>query len=287
MGVRVVAKTIVPGLLLVSVSFAGPLVGQTQEQSEPAYRWQLEGLQQAFCVDFLMDTALARKNVEKALEGYLPLPASSVANLHPALTGVIRRDSSYRSWVPSRLCLLGGRAVDADGRRFSEEGGEPGRQMVGFWGIAAAPEELLSDPADPGLMVAPVLFGSNHRLTRAAEVAGLEVDRFRENWGMVPESLTEERYAAKIMKAELRWDGHLAGSVPDSGFTFHASFMVRGKRNVPWLGRVELYPDAAQAMVGAFTVHGKDDLSKALHNSPIRMLTPMMWGGEGQFLFYR
>ena len=153
--------------------------------------------------------------------------------------------------------------------------------MIGFWAVAARHAD--SSGVD-SLFVLRTLFTNNHRVARNADLGGVRMETLKERLDEVPET-GDPRYEVKIEKAELRWDGHLAGE-PAVGSVRQLTFIVRGKRNVLFHGRAILEPEWQQPIVGSLKIHGKGDLAKGLSGSPIRMQGPAFWAGSGSFEFY-
>ena len=73
-------------------------------QAEPGVTWSLQGAQVSFCIEFLMDSAAAAKQVRKTDKGYQPVRADGFGPLHPALHALLERRPEYGAWVPSSLC---------------------------------------------------------------------------------------------------------------------------------------------------------------------------------------
>jgi len=248
----------------------------------PTVTWSLHGLELGFCIDFLMDSVVATKQIHKTARDYLGLPAREFGRLNPALAGLIERRPEYGAWIPSTICFLAADSLMVGGRVNTDR--DPAkRQMAGFWGVAARPP---TDPSVDSLLVVRALFTNNHRVSRATETKGLEAATVKESLGMVPER-EDQRYETRIERADIRWDGHLAGAAPDSGESRTWTLAVRGRRNDMWTAVVRIWPRHQQTMVGSLLIQGKGDLAAALKGSPIRMQTSAFWSGVGTLEFYR
>ena len=270
-------------LLLLASMTAPPRVDAQMPvgQGEAVLRWALQGPQVSFCIEFLMDSSAATKQVRKTDKGYQVVRADVFGPLHPALQAMIERRPEFQTWVPSSLCIIASDSVSVGGR-LSTSDDEDNRQMVGFWAVAAKPEG--SNGVD-SLYAVPFMFTNNHRIARNSELGGIKLETLTERFDVVPET-GDRRYEVKIQKAELRWDGHLAGDEPDPGATREWAFVVRGKRSVLLLGRGRIDPGHQQPIVGSLKIGGKGDLAKALQASPMRMQGPAFWAGSGSFEFF-
>ena len=113
-----------------------------------------------------------------------------------------------------------------------------GDQMVGFWAVAAKPK---GSTGVDSLYTVPLMFTNNHRIGRNSELGSLKLETYKERFDIVPET-GDRRYEVKIQKAELRWDGHLAGEEPNPGVTREWAFLFAGKfTDKPFFGGFNRY----------------------------------------------
>jgi hypothetical protein len=271
------------GLVAVAVSSvaAVPLVAQEPGADRT---WQLEGLRSGFCVQLLLDPA--SKALENLPEGFRPLPASQLTDLHRALRSDVEGQPELASWSPSRLCL---HAIDtvrtADFTLADRSGKRP--YLFGMWTVAAA------DPSGTARDVVLQLFVSSGRLIRSARLAGHVAQEARLMMGKVPfvdvegTPSTEDRFQVKMGKTTVTWDGHLAGDSAQVQAPIEIAWASRGEKGEARTGRLILRPAYSQAMVGSLKVDGKDAFAKALKASPTRFAGPAYRGGGGVVSFAR
>ena len=268
-------------LILAFGASSSPVRLEGQDAPESKARWILAGLRTGYCIDFLMDSTAATKQVRKVDKGYLVVPAGNYLRLNPALDALVGRRPEFAQWIPASLCIITADTMTVGGRTVTDDDPEQ-RQMVGFWGIAARPaDELLSDT----VMVVRVLFTSNHRIDRNSELDGLKVDTVDEDRGDMPDTPGDRFYHVRVKKTDIHWAGHMAGS-PMESEPRRWTLMFKGTKNSSWLADVRLEPEQQQYFVGSLRIQGKDDLAKAMKASPMRMQGPAFWGGAGRFEFY-
>ena len=111
-----------------------------QDAADPKAQWGLVGLRTGFCIDFLMDSTAATKQVRKVDKGYVVVPAAYYRRLNPALEGLVGRRPEFAQWIPASLCIISANSVTVGGRTVSDDDPDK-RQMVGFWGVAARPAD--------------------------------------------------------------------------------------------------------------------------------------------------
>lgn len=272
------------GLVAAAVSSPGtvPLVAQKADPADGT--WQLEGLRSGFCVQLLLDPASeALKNLP---EGFRPLPASQLTDLHRSLRSDVEGQPEFASWSPSRLCL---HAIDTvrtgDFTLADRSGKHP--QLFGMWTVAAA------DPSGSARDVVLQLFASSGRLIRSARLAGQVVQEARLMVGKVPAvdvegtPSAEDRFQVRMGKTTVTWDGHLAGDSTHVSVPLEITWIGRAEKGGVRTGTLMLRPVYAQAMVGSLKVDGKDAFAKALKASPTRFAGPAYRGGVGVVSFAR
>ncbi len=267
-------------LALVLLAGAIPLAAQAGAPGgAPRLVLGLQAVRWTFCVDFLMDSSAAAKRLPNS---HAPVRADGYGPLAPVLRRLIVDEAQYGGWIPAELCLLAADTLRLDNDRFSEK--DAGKyQLLGFWSIAATPR---AGTPDDGLGVVVGLYSTNWRVERSAELAFLDMDVIKDDMGKVPES-PKDRYEARIGKTVVTWDGFLAVDSTAAQNAPERRWWLDGLRNAVWTGRLTLRPAWERRLAGSLRISGKDDLAKALHGSPIRMLGPMYSGGSGEIRFYR
>src|SRR4051812_39192541 len=79
-----------------------PLVAQQRSPEREGPVWTLEGLKAGQCVRFLMDPAVAAKELRP---GSRLVRADQDDGLHPALRSVVEGQPEFAAWTPASLCL--------------------------------------------------------------------------------------------------------------------------------------------------------------------------------------
>jgi hypothetical protein len=226
-----------------------------------------------------MDPASAAAQLEV---GFQPTPASRVAGLRTPLKYVVGSDTAYANWVPAHLCFLDYASVTSGEHLIHPEGGEQS-SMVGYWAIAAR----RVGAGNGGDEVAVVRWWTSHwRIRQTTELAYIPMKVVERTWGKVPES-TRDRYAVRIGKTFVTWEGTLPsgpGAVPAP---LAESLVFDGQRKTAWTAHATLTPQWTRPLAGVLRVEGKDDLAKALQASPIRSFGPLYGGGDGRVEFQR
>ncbi|MEO8199237.1 MAG: hypothetical protein ABI679_01830 [Gemmatimonadota bacterium] len=270
-------------LPLLSLVLGVSTVSRAQQSSQVVQHWSLDNLRAGWCVSFLIDPAMANDDLPR---GFRARAASTFPGLSPALSTLIRNEPNYATWIPSQFCaghfdqVKIGETVLGDARPALND-----TQYLGMWLIAGAPIAPAPDSATQTFFLA-TLRTSNWRLIRLAETALIPAEYAEPFAGKVPESI-EDRYRVKMGGTSLTWDGHRAG---DSAWTapgIQQKWWAVNTRGARIMADVRMQPDSAQNVAGTLQFTGKDDLSKSLRASPIRMVGPLMWGGSGSIEFTR
>ncbi|MCI0408652.1 MAG: hypothetical protein L0191_08820 [Acidobacteria bacterium] len=237
-------------------------------------------MQAGFCIEFLIEAAAAQREMPKV---YFPLRATDAESLGPALRRLIVDEPQYQTWVPSEFCVYGFEAVSVGERRLTDKD-HP--QVVALWRIAAGGDAVRPPGGSGGSYFARKILTNSWRLQRLAEPAFVDVEMLKQAAGPVPETAVE-RYEVRVNKTVLTWDGRLTGDTVAVAAERICTWVVEGRRGVFLQGTSLLRPKKSLAMAGALRVQGKDALAKALKSSPIRMLSPMYFGGSGEIAFRR
>jgi hypothetical protein len=266
----------------IQIASSTPLAAQTGDTE--AHRWRLGGLRSGFCVQLLLDPA--SEVLRELPAGYKPVPASQARDLHRSLRDVVKDQTEFASWTPSRLCF---HAVDTIRTSEFTLGDRSGRhpQLLAIWtATATGPDGAAHD-------VALDLFANSQRLIRSARLSGQPVQEARLRVGKVPEEdengvpSSDDRFEVKLGKTTITWDGRLAGDSAVVRVPLETAWTATGARGALVKGRLTLSPTASRAMVGSLKVDGKDRFAKALKSSPTRFAGPAFHGGEGMVSFER
>lgn len=266
--------------LLPSLGFLGVLATPAPAQA-PGYSWAFTGVEFSACVEFLVEPALAGKQVDP---GYQIIPAAGFSSLSPVLRREIEGDTVHATWVPSRVCVIEAPQVTTGDNLLTPEGKMGGQEVVGYWAIAARRTD--GSPRSDQWFAAQ-LWTNDWRLRKQTESEFIPVGMLKRSRLPIAES-DRHRYEIKIGKTVLSWDGKLEGrdstAASDPG---QSSLIFQGTRSIRWTATVSSQPLWTRTLPGVFRVEGKDDLAVALRASPIRMFGPMYWGGAARVDFTR
>ncbi len=262
-------------LTVALAALARPVAAQQPE----ADRWQFDRLQFGFCIEFLVDSAHARKLLP---DEALPLRADAVAGLGAALRSVVEGQPEYRSWMPASLCLYRFGTLDVAGRQLGGKAPKEDKdadregEALGFLLLAARAPSAGSGDADLGRK----LFTTSWRASKLAEGGQVQLETIRASFGKAPKG-TDDRYTIRLGRTTLLWDGHptrdsTAGGAVERKWT--ALSREGHQLRFTWT----LQAQVTRGLVGALVVQGKDDLAKALQASPIRFVGEFVQGGSGQ-----
>ena len=261
---------VVSGLLTLSLS------ATLSAQSIQAQAWGLQNLRARWCVYFLMDSVSADKRLTN---DYQPRVANDFPGLSPAVMRLIHDEPGYSSWIPAQFCSSLFDQALVDSRAVGDSSTTPGdSQILVTWLIGATPKADTSG-ARPTYYVS-MLRSDNWRLLRQGELWQLPGERAEHTVGKVPES-TEDRYEVKLGRTIVTWEGHLAGDSAWSAPPVEERWFTQSARNARISAQASFHPVSAQSVAGVLRIVGKDDLAKSLRATPIRMVGPMMWGGNG------
>lgn len=259
---RRAAHAPVPPTLL-ALTLLLPAVARAQS---PVATWTLESVVDRFCVSYLVDPALAAKQLGSR---FAPVSADRVDGLHPAVAQLVAGEPAYRAWVPAEICVIEAARL-VSGSRTASEGGRP--VIVGYSAIAAT-------PAGGGeVEMRGSLFSTSGSVRRLASDQLIHVDGVDYSKGIVPEG-TDQRRALEYQGARLIWDGRIidpATAASDRPIVL----AVDGKRNRPLTAGVRQAAEWERSTVGNLKVQGKSDFAAGILGSPIRMAGPVTGGGN-------
>ncbi len=266
------------GFLAVTSSVAA------QQTPEVRQEWSLENFRASWCVHFLIEPAMAEDDLPRQFHAR---PARGFPELIPAIHNLIQGEPNYADWVPSEFCSVhvdqikvGDALLGTSNPPLSDT------QYLGVWLIAASPTSAAADSLSRPSYFVSTFRTANWRLIRLAETSLIQVQYAEPSAGKVPES-TEDRYRVKMGGTVLMWDGHLAGDSARAAPLSEQDWWSLNSRGARQLAQVRWQPEKAQNVVGSLQILGKDNLAKNLRASPIRMVGPVMWGGQGTVVFSR
>ena len=163
-------------------------------------------------------------------------------------------------------------------------GSEGAAQSLDYWLIASRAENG-RDTSSTWYLVS--MESSNDRLIRLAGLVLLAMEHRDATMGR-SEDTGESLYQVDMgHRSSLVWEGHLAGDSAAAAPRISQNWIVPGQRGTVFRASVELAPTSTQPVAGILRLSGKADIVKALGDSPLRMLGPAVWGGEGSFRFIR
>jgi hypothetical protein len=238
--------------------------------------WALEGLSSGHCVRFLIDPAAVRKQLGPGLR---LIRADQDPKLHPALRTVLGEQPEFAAWTPASLCLFYSDAIRLGGRRLGSKNPKR-KQMLGVWAVGAtegggARRDMVLD-----------LFGSSGELVHVADQGRVKVHEASSAISKAP-GTGNDLYDIRVGKTRLIWNGRAAGDTTAIEQPMQELWMTRGANGTFWKVTATMRPAWTRSLVGVLTVEGKDDLAKALKNSPTRFVGPLYLGGGGELRFSR
>jgi hypothetical protein len=253
------------------------LQAQTGSENKKSQLLALEGLRAGYCIRFLITPNEASKEAER---GFVLVPASEDATLHPALRQVVEGQPEFRSWIPSSFCLYYAHAVQLRDQRITKKNADKA-QMVGVWSLAAV-EEGSKSRRD----LVPELYASRGRLNDLAEPLLVRLNEINSEVSKVPDT-SDDEYVIQIGKTRLIWSGRTARDSTPVATAFEESWWLKGLRQAVWNVHMTLAPAWSHPLVGTLRVEGKGGLAKLLKASPIRFVGPLYSGGSAEMVFSR
>jgi hypothetical protein len=254
---------------------APPSPRLADEQTASAQEWTFANLIGGFCLEFLADTADARRLLPNDA---VPLRATTPGvKLHPALARVVKDQPEYASWTPAEVCVYRFGAATIAGTEIVARPGDG--ETIGWVGVAGR----IAASQPEGSLVATQLFTGGTKAQKASEAGRPELRKLKLSVGKAPKS-NEDRVILEFGKTRLMWDGHAASdSTAVAGpVVEHWARAIRGGAVI---GRWELNSVQQRSMVGAVIVEGKDRFAQALRKSPIRYVGPLYQGGNAKLSF--
>ncbi len=260
-------RRVTRALVLLTSVFPLVLLPEAARAQGPVATWVLEGVNDRFCISYLVEPARA---AELLGSRFIGVAAERVEGLHPAVAQVVAREPVFGTWVPAEICVIDAARVSS-GTRVATEGGRS--VILAYSGLAAVPV----GGGGPPLMRASV-FSTSGALRRLASDQLIHVDGFKYSKGTVPDG-TDQRRTIGFGGATLIWDGRVvepAGTPAARVLTLATD----GKRNRALAAGLSQAAEWERATVGNLRVQGKSDLAGALIASPIRMVGPVTGGGS-------
>jgi len=265
-------------LTLAAATFYGPLplLAQEADVGRLGPVWTLEGLQAGQCVRFLIEPAMAAKQLRP---GTRLMRADQDQSLHPALRSIIDQQAEFASWSPSSLCLYYADAIRLGARRLRSKDPRK-RQMLGVWSIAATEQGA----SRRDLVVE--LFGASGELAHSARQAKVKLSEAQSSRSK-PAQSENDLYDVRVGKTRLIWNGRATGDSTRVERPFREVWLAKGASGTMWRIQTTVQPTWMRPLVGVLTVEGKDDLAKALKASPTRFVGPLYFGGGAELRFSR
>lgn len=267
-----------PALLVAGLAgFVTPirLVAQASP-AEVKVRWSLGTSSGAWCVHFLVSPADAEQHLPR---GYRPIPAAETVGIPPAVARAASDEPEYAGWVPARACVVFLASVGIGDRQYGR--GDGGKELALFWwGVSAAGDHL---PRETGGLALRQLATNSSGLKRQMELELVRMERIDIDKAPIKES-EDERTRVRFNDSELAFDGHPR---PDSTLKpslIHELGAMSGDGNKVWVFDVSMQPTTIAGLSGALRFQGRDDLTKLLSRSPIRLLGSLTSGGSGEAL---
>ncbi len=264
-----IARHVATAIIVIAIPAAA------QEAAPQNVAWSFANLMNGFCVAFLVDSNDARSLLP---DEALPVRASSVERLNPALARAIADQPEYAAWIPGQLCVYRFGRAEVNGSELVAKEGEG--EAFGWVGLVAR-----ATPDQPqGSFVATQLFTSDWRAQRASEAGRLQLKQVKMQFGLAPKS-TDDRYVIQLGKTTVIWDGRAGADslVPSEPEVHH--FLREARSGPPSVARFEVRATERRSMIGALIIEGKDRLARALRKSPIRFAGPLLRGGQGSLSF--
>ena len=259
-------RRVARALVLLASVFPLALVPGVAPAQAPVATWVLEGVNDRFCVSYLVEPGQAAEILGSRFTG---VAAERVEGLHPAVAQVVSSEPAFRSWVPAEICVIDAGRVSS-GQRVASEGGRS--VILGYSALAAMP----AGGGSPAMRAS--VFSTSGSLRRLASDQLIHVDGFKYAKGTVPDG-TDQRRSIDYEGATLTWVGRIlepSGTPAPRALTLATD----GKRNRALAGNLSEAAAWERATVGNLRVQGKSDLARALIASPIRMVGPVTGGGS-------
>jgi hypothetical protein len=267
-----------PALLVAGLAgFIAPihLVAQASP-AEAKVRWSLGTSSGAWCVHFLVSPADAEQHLPR---GYRPIPAAETVGIPPALARTTSDEPEYAGWIPARACVVLLAGVGIGDRQYGR--GDGGKELALFWwGVSAAGDHLA--PESGGLALRQLATNSSG-LKRQMELELVRMERIDIDKGPIKES-EDERTRVRFNDSELAFDGHPRADSTLKLGPIHEVGAMSGDGNRVWVFDLSMQPATIAGMSGALRFQGRDDLTKLLARSPIRLLGSLTSGGTGEAL---
>lgn len=269
-------------LMWVALALAAASVS-AQQSAQPLQEWTLQNVRASLCVHFLMDSAVADKELPKE---FRTVRASDFPDLSPAVENLIAGEPEFQSWVPAQWCSFYYDQVKIGDQTLGNANPQLGdTQYLGAWLIGAVPTQEAGAPAKPSFFIG-TMRTPNWRIIRLAETSLIRMDHAEPEIGKVPEG-TDDRYRVEMGRTVITWDGHLAGDSARAATPSEQTWHSLNSRGARIRAQVTLSPEKRQNIAGSLQIAGNDDLAKSLRASPIRMVGPIDWGGTGSLSFVR
>ncbi|MEO8031240.1 MAG: hypothetical protein ABJC74_14055 [Gemmatimonadota bacterium] len=274
--VRTRAVTAWPALAAVTLLLMAG--GPAAAQSAPAaIQLQVEDVQLAWCLDFLIDPALAGHLLPR---GWVGVPASGVQGLPMGLTRTFDEDAKYQGWFPGRVCGISARASSIAGAPVLND--KPRKPPTVAWLQIAA-----KGGTNGSAFVQPMLVTNTFRIRSPLSANSVKLDDLTFEAGPDPDKdQVEDGLVAKFGGASISWRGYLtADTMPGPSVDTLRSTFQNGI-DKSWGVEIVRTGGTPNLVAGLIGVSGKGDLVAALKASPIRLMGRVQTGGTASVTFF-
>lgn len=254
---------------------AGLLAGQAAPEAKD--RLVVDEVQIGWCVDFLIDPALAGHLLPK---GWIGTPAAEVEGLPDGLTRTFEENADWKGWFPGRVCGVSTRSATIRGRAVENDNARKPPTVVWL--------QIAAHGGAPGVAyVLPTLATNTFRIRSPLGASGIKLDDLNFETGPNPaKEDPQDGIQVKLNGATLFWKGYLKpdtlpAAPPD---TLHAFF--QNDIDKSWRVQVTRAGGTPNRVAGVVGVLGKGDLFHALNTSPIRLFSTVQTGGTAGVAFF-
>lgn len=237
---------------------------------------QMEDVQLAWCLDFLIDPAMSEHLLPRGWSG---LPASAAVGLPAGLVRTFDEDAKYKDWFPGRVCAISARSSSIGGSPVIND--KPRRPpTIGWFQVAGKRGDGRPEVAQP------MLATNTFRIRSPLSGLTVKLDDMAFETGPDPDKdIVGDGLVAKLGNNTISWRGYLS---PDStaapaADTLRATFQNDLDRSYDVI--VVRQGGTGNLVAGLVSVAGKGDLAKAINRSPIRLMSRVQTGGTASFTF--
>jgi hypothetical protein len=274
--IPIVTRTLPYGVLaLLLFGSARLLAAQTAPEAKD--RLVVEEVQIGWCVDFLIDPALAGHLLPK---GWTGTPAGEVEGLPQGLTRTFEENVDWKGWFPGRVCGVSTRSATIRGRAVESDNVRKPPTVVWL--------QIAAHGGAPGVAyVLPMVATNTFRIRSPLSASGIKLDDFNFETGPNPvKDDPQDGIQVKLNGATLFWKGYLKpdtlpAAAPDTLNGFYQNDLDKS-----WRIQVTRAGGTPNRVAGVVGVLGKGDLFHALNSSPIRLFSMVQTGGTVGVAFF-